>query len=157
MRAARVLLEWIKRHESVLSTLVLVAALAWRWPILKGYYYKLAGIEASASPIAWRTEYRAALAESVRTGRPVLVDFSASWCPPCIAMKHDTWTDPEVVRAVTASFVPLMVDIDRDPATAEHYGVESIPTIMLVDGSGAVVRQAGFLPASGMRRFIRGD
>lgn len=157
MSHVRVLIGWLKRHESALSTLALVAVLVWRWPILKGYYYKFAGIEAAASQIPWRTDYREALAESVRTGRPVLVDFSASWCPPCIAMKHDTWTDPEVARAVVAGFVPLMVDIDLDPATASHYGVEAIPTILLVNGGGAVVRRAGFLPASGMMRFIHGN
>lgn len=157
MSFARTLLGWLKRHESVLSTVVLVGVLAWRWPILKGYYYKVTGIEAPASAIPWRTNYQDALAESARTGRPVLVDFSASWCPPCLAMKHDTWTDPEVARAVTAAFVPLMVDIDHDPATASHYGVEAIPTVLLLNGQGAVLRQAGFLPASGVLRFIRGD
>lgn len=153
----RAVMGWLKRHESVLSTLALVGVLVWRWPILKGYYYKVAGVEAKASPIDWRTDYRAALAESARTGRPVLVDFSATWCPPCLAMKHDTWTDPAVAGAVNAGFVPLMVDIDRDPATASHYDVEAIPTILVVDAGGTVIRKAGFLPASGMMRFIHGD
>lgn len=157
MSFVRTLAGWLKRHESVLSTLLLVGVLVWRWPILKGYYYKLAGVEAQASPIQWRTDYRAALAESNRTGRPVLVDFSASWCPPCLAMKHDTWTDPDVARAVSSAVVPLMIDVDHDPATASHYGVEAIPTVLLVNGQGAVLRQAGFLPASGVLRFIKGD
>ena len=72
-------------------------------------------------------------------------------------MKHDTWTDPAVARAVTEQFVPLLVDIDHDPATASHYDIEGIPTILVVDASGSVLRRAGFLPASGMRRFMRGD
>ena len=151
------LLALLRRHESLLTTALLVGVLVWRLPVLKGYFYKYAGVEAPAGTIAWRTDYKAALDESARTGRPVLVDFSAAWCPPCIAMKHDTWTDPAVARAVTEQFVPLLVDIDHDPATASHYDIEGIPTILVVDASGSVLRRAGFLPASGMRRFMRGD
>ncbi|MGE3473207.1 MAG: thioredoxin family protein [Vicinamibacterales bacterium] len=147
----------LRQYENVLWAAVLVGMLAWRWPVLKGYYYKYAGVSAPADRIEWRTDYRAALAESARSGRPVLVDFSASWCPPCIAMKHDTWTAADVASRVNASFIPLMVDVDHDPATSSHFGIEAIPTILLVDARGEVIRRAGFLPASGMLRFLDGD
>lgn len=150
-------LRGLRRYESVLWAVLMIGLLVWRWPVLKGYYYRFAEVEAPASTIPWLTDYAAALAESERSGRPVLVDFSASWCPPCIAMKHDTWTDPRVSRAVTLSFVPLLVDVDRDPATSSRFEIEAIPTILLLDAKGQVLRRAGFLPASGMLRFIRGD
>jgi thiol:disulfide interchange protein len=130
----------------VIAWLVLVAALVWwRWPVLKGYAYRLTGVQAAASAIPWSTDLDAALAEARRTGRPVLVDFTASWCPPCIAMKHDVWTDDEVERKVTARFVPVMIDIDRDPATSERYQVASIPTVLVLDAAGRVTFRSGFM------------
>ncbi len=145
------------RYERLLWTALFVGILAYRWPLVKGYYYKLAHVEAPSSRIAWRTGFDAALAEARRTGRPVLVDFSASWCPPCIAMKHDVWPDPTVEREVTAGYVPVVVDIDRDSATSARYQVETIPAILVVDADGRVIRRAGYLPKSGMLRFLAGD
>ncbi len=143
--------------EDVLWGLALVGILVWRWPLLKGYYYKFAHVAAPATTIAWRTELSQALAESKQSGKPVLVDFNAVWCPPCLAMKHDTWTDSAVEQAVSASTVPLLVDIDQDPATASRYGIEAIPTVLMLDGDGRVLRTAGFLPPSGVLRFIEGN
>lgn len=148
---------WVRQRENVFWTALLVGVLIWRWPLLKGYYYKFAQVEAPASSIAWRTDLAAALAEAQRSGKPLLVDFSAVWCPPCIAMKHDTWTDPRVERAVAAAAVPVHVDIDREPATASRYGIESIPTVVLLNGDGQVLRTAGFLPPSGVLRFLKGQ
>ena len=145
------------RWQDVLWMALLVGALVWRWPLLKGYYYRIAHVEAPASSIAWRTDLNAALTEARRTGLPVLVDFSASWCPPCIAMKHDTWTDTDVEHAVGAAAVPLLIDVDRDPATSARYAIDSIPTVLLLDADGRVIRRAGFLAASGVLRFLGGD
>ena len=151
---------WLRRatrYERLLWMAALAAVLFIRWPVLKGYYYRAAGVEAPASTIPWRTDLDAALLEARRTGRPVLVDFNASWCPPCIAMKHEVWTDPDVERAVADRFVPVNIDVDRDGATSDRFQVDSIPTILVIDGHGQIVRRAGFLPVSGMLRFVNGD
>jgi thiol-disulfide isomerase/thioredoxin len=150
----RALRGWFGSWQDVLWSLTLVGLLVWRWPVLKGYYYKFAHVASPASAIPWRTDLTSALAESKRTGKPVLVDFWATWCPPCLAMKHDTWTDARVERAVDTGTIPLEIDIDRVPAAASRYGVESIPTVLMLDGDGKVLRTSGFLPADGVVRFI---
>ena len=147
----------LRPWEDVVWGLALVGLLVWRWPVLKGYYYKLADVAAPASSIAWRTNLDAALAEAKQSGKPVLVDFSAVWCPPCLAMKHDTWTDGVVARAVSASTIPVLIDIDADPATASRFGIEAIPAVLMLDGNGRVLRTEGFLPASGVIRFLAGN
>jgi len=102
------------------------------------------------------TDIDAALAEARRDGKRVLVDFSADWCPPCIAMKHDVWPDPQVARAMADGYVPLLIDTDRNTAVPERYGVTGIPTILILDHTGTVVREGGFFSASGMVRFLEG-
>ena len=145
------------RHEQLVWIGLIVAVVAIRWPVLKGFYYRAAHVAAPAGTIAWRTDLDAALAEARRTGRPVLVDFSASWCPPCIAMQHDVWPDHAVERAVSSAYVPLLVDVDRNPAVADRFQVDGIPTVLVLDAEGRVIRRAGFLPKSGMLRFIAGS
>ena len=141
-------------RETIVWTVVIVVLLAAQWPMIKGRYYRWSGATPPASAITWHTDAEAAFAEARRTGRPVLVDFAADWCPPCITMKHDVWPDPRVVAAVRDGYVPLLVDIDRQPALADRYRVSGIPTVKVLDENGAVLREASFLGASGMARFL---
>jgi thiol:disulfide interchange protein len=139
----------------VLWAALVAALIIIQWPVLKGYYYRATGAPAPASSIAWRTDLDAALAEARSANKRVIVDFSADWCPPCQAMKHDVWPHPQVASAVSAGYVPVLVDADNDTVLAARYQVSSIPTILLLDADGRVVkRNNGFLPSSGMLRFL---
>lgn len=121
---------------------------------MKGFYYRTAATPPPQSSIEWRTDLHAALHEARRSGKQVLIDISADWCPPCIAMKHDVWPHPGVERTVARSYVPVLIDADRDVAVMDRYGIRGIPAIVIVDGSGAVIRRATFLSASGMVKFL---
>jgi thiol:disulfide interchange protein len=144
----------MKRLDWLVMSGALAVMLFVQWPMLKGMYYRAADATPAASRIEWRTDLESALREARRSNRPVLVDFSADWCPPCIAMKHDVWPDDTVEEAVIGSYVPLLIDIDRDGVVAEQYGVEAIPTVLMLDGHGRVLRRANFLSASGLKQFL---
>jgi len=145
-----------RRRESLFWALLVLIVVTIQWPMLKGWYYKTTGAAAPASPIAWRTDFDRALAEARSANKRVLVDFSADWCPPCVAMKHDVWPHPEVASAVIAGVVPVLVDADRDTVLGARYEVSSIPTLLLLDADGRVVkRNDGYLTRSGLLRFLR--
>lgn len=58
--------------------------------------------------------------------RPVVVDFSAAWCPPCQLAGA---TLREVAAARFESAVFATVDIDADPELARRYGIHALPTL----------------------------
>jgi len=124
--------------------------------MIKGTYYKNFGEENPESSIRWRGSFQAALEESESSGKPILLDFSASWCPPCQVMKHEVWTDSEVGKVANDRYVPLLIDVDV-PETrylSQRYQVSSIPTILIIDSKGQILKRSGALSASAMTDFL---
>lgn len=145
---------WSARRERFLWAGLIVVVVAIQWPMLKGFYYRAAEEPPPPTSIQWRTDLASALLEAQRTDKAVLVDFNADWCPPCIVMKHDVWPDDAVEDAVTQSYIPVLIDVDNDTTVGERYGVRGIPTVLVLDAAGHVVRRGGFLNASGMVKFL---
>jgi len=77
--------------------------------------------------------------------RPVLVDFHATWCPPCRALAPVL----EGLAATHAERVRVAkVDVDANPALVERFGIASVPTLLLLRGDEVIDRFGGTLGAA---------
>jgi thiol-disulfide isomerase/thioredoxin len=82
----------------------------------------------------------AAFADAVETGRPLLVDFFAVWCPPCDRLRDEFLADP-MQAARLDRFVLLQADAD-DPASfglKNRYEVGGYPTVLLLAPDGTLI------------------
>ncbi len=78
----------------------------------------------------------------VQSATPVLVDFYADWCAPCVAMSPILETIAEQRDDLTI----VKLDIDASPNTAARFGVTSIPTLLLFDNGEPIKSIVGAMP-----------
>lgn len=88
--------------------------------------------------IAWKGSWQQAQQEARRTGKPILVDFHATWCGACKLLDAQTLSKPLVVRAAR-KWVAVQVDVDKTPEVAQKYGVRVLPTIAFLRPNGTLV------------------
>jgi len=94
--------------------------------------------------IKWEKYSDSAYEEAVENGMPVLIDFYADWCIPCIELDQNTWTDPEVINA-TKDMLRLKVDLTvfdsrESEAIRKKFNISGVPTIVFIrpDGTEAI-------------------
>jgi thioredoxin len=79
---------------------------------------------------------------------PVLVEFWAPWCAPCRRLKQPL---DELSREMNGRLRIVRVNFDNSPRSAQRYGVELLPTLMLFDRGVEVDRLTG-VPSLGELR-----
>src|SRR5215204_6567049 len=89
----------------------------------------------NAQQIEWLTNLDEARQAAVRTGKPILYDFTAKWCGPCRRMDKDFWPKPEVIE-LSKQFVCVKVDFDREKTLAARYDIKAIPNVVFTDPWG---------------------
>lgn len=80
----------------------------------------------------WTTDFDKALKTAGKSGHPILLDFSATWCGPCQMMARTTLRDTNVLQKLD-SFVKVKVDIDANAPLAERFGVHAVPTFVVIN------------------------
>jgi thioredoxin 1 len=81
--------------------------------------------------------------EVLESGQPVLVDFWASWCGPCIAVAPSI---EELAEEFDGVARVGKVNVDEQPGLAASYGIRSIPTLVLFSNGRPVEQIVGAVP-----------
>ena len=83
--------------------------------------------------------------------KPVLIDFYATWCGPCKAMSPVV---EAIGKEVQGKARVLKIDVDRNPAVAQTYRVQGVPTLALFRNGEILWRQSGVVPAAALQRTL---
>lgn len=70
-----------------------------------------------------------------RGDRPLIVDFSATWCPPCRQLKP---IFEKLADEFKGRIDFVTIDVDENPEIAQAYGVQSIPMMVFFNKDGQI-------------------
>ncbi len=93
----------------------------------------------AASGLQWQPTLEDAKREAARTNRLILVHFWAPWCESCLKLDNEVFAQPQVKQFVDARFVPIKLNADEYPMTARQYGVDRLPTDLVISPDGKIV------------------
>lgn len=89
--------------------------------------------------------------EVMQSDIPVIVDFWATWCPPCKILAP---VFEELAGEYEGKMKFAKLDTDEVRAVAQKYSIMSIPTLIVFKGGKEVERMVGALPKESLKEKI---
>lgn len=117
--------------------------------------------------VSWTDDFKAVLAESKKTGKPILIDFTGSdWCGYCVKQHAEVFSKPEWQKWAAENVILFTADYPQKAQKAavkkqnaelkERYAPRGFPTILFIDAKGTELgRWAGYGPGSGAEAWIK--
>ncbi|MFH1874796.1 MAG: cytochrome c biogenesis protein CcdA [Pseudomonadota bacterium] len=149
---------WLRPVKGILGVILLLPAF---------FYFKTLvnlDIAVPKSKVAWVSNIEHAKKFAQDSNRPMMIDFYARWCPPCLELDRNFFSKDEVLR-LSYQLVPVRVDATVETPAVEEilekYKIRGWPTILFISPQGKIYQDltvAAFDPdllKQNMRKAIK--
>jgi len=105
--------------------------------------------------IVWLKDEGSALSQAKEQKKPMIIDFTADWCPVCKRLEHETFSDPLTIEA-SKRFLCVRIDCTdtNDPEIRKlwkKYNIVGLPTIAFLDSHG------NLKPEQSVTEFVKSE
>lgn len=114
---------------------------------------------AEAADVFSRLSLSQAKEQAGQDKKLLLLDFTASWCPPCQKMERTTWEDQEVKDWIKQNALAVQIDVDQNSSDTRALQVEAMPTLILftpAKGGAEFGRKVGYQSPAELLRWLEG-
>jgi thioredoxin-related protein len=96
-------------------------------------------LTAHAASVQWQSFTPSIFKHAKESHKMVLLYGFSPTCPYCARMNSSTFTDKNVINAINRKYEAAKIDTTRNNATADKYGMNVIPAIVIMNSDGSVV------------------
>lgn len=90
--------------------------------------------------------------EVIKSEKPVLLDFFATWCGPCRMVSPIV----DEIAEENPQYLVGKINVDEEPELAQKFGVVSIPTLVVIKNGNIVEQSVGAKPKDDILSMLEG-
>ena len=140
--AAGIHLGWLDKTGSKLKIFPYFKKVTGIVLVVGGIIY-LALASQDVGKIEWIPYDQSIIEKTAEEKKPMIIDFYADWCGPCVAMEKKVFTDPEVIK-LSRNVITMRLDLTRSQPFHDEvmrkYQIRGIPTAVFINGQGVEER-----------------
>jgi thiol:disulfide interchange protein DsbD len=108
--------------------------------------------------IEWISYDQSILEKAAEEKNPVIIDFYADWCGPCVAMEREVFSDPEVIK-LSRNVITMRLDLTRSQPFHDEvmrkYQIRGIPTAVFINRQGIEEKSLRAIGFVGKDEFLK--